>query len=189
MSWPHSEEIPIGDEVEKSFVNSFDEFGLHQCITEPTHIKGRTLDLLLTNSKNILSNVHVQSDRHLCTSDHYPLTFEIKTNVSYRTSNKRKILNFKKADWDALNRDLLSVPWIDLLDGREPELAWRDFKCIVNALTKKHIPTIRVKSNFTLPWFDSDCFEAYRDKQRAHKKFRLTKNNNDELKFKSKRRI
>ena len=46
---------------------------------------------------------------------------------------------------------------------------------LLSALTKKHIPTITVKSNFTLPWFDSDCFEAYRDKQRAHKKFRVTK--------------
>ena len=87
-----------------------------------------------------------------------------------------------------LNRDLLNISWISVLDGGEPELAWRHFKVIVKLLTTKHIPTITIKSNFSLPWFDSECFSAYRDKLRAHKQFRLTKNIADELKFKSKRR-
>ena len=180
--------MPIITGVEKLFVDSFDEFGLTQCITEPTHIKGRTLDLLLTNSKNSLSEVKVEPDNHICTSDHFPVTFDIKTNVVYNTSKKRKILNFKKADWSAINRDLLNISWISVLDGGEPELAWRHFKVIVKLLTTKHIPTITIKSNFSLPWFDSECFSAYRDKVRAHKQFRLTKNIADELKFKSKRR-
>ena len=188
VSWPDSEDSSSVDVVEKSFIDSFNEFGLHQCIIEPTHSKGRTLDLLLTNNKNALSNIQVIPDDHICTSDHFPLTFEIKTNVVHNASKKRKILNFKKANWDALNRDLLSIPWTDVLDGREPELAWRDFKCIVNALTKKHIPTITIRSDFTLPWFDSECFEAYRDKKRAHKQYRLSKNKDNEIKFKSKRR-
>ena len=151
VSWPLDEKIPITNGVEKLFVDSFDELGLNQCITEPTHIKGRTLDLLLTNSKNSLSEVKVEPDNHICTSGHFPVTFEIKTNVVHNTSKKRKILNFKKADWGAINRDLLNISWIDVLDGGEPELAWRHFKVIVKFLTKKHVPTITLKSNFSPP--------------------------------------
>ena len=29
-----------------------------------------------------------------------------------------------------------------------------------------------MKNSFTSPWFDSECYEAYRDKVRAHKKFK-----------------
>ena len=70
----------------------------------------------------------------------------------------------------------------------EPELAWSAFKNITSALTQKYIPTITIKSNFALPWFYSDCFDAYRDKHRAHKKFKETMNEINELKFKMKRR-
>ena len=40
-----------------------------------------------------------------------------------------------------------------------------------------------------MPWFDSDCYEAYRDKQRAHKKSKQDKTVKNELFFKSKRRF
>ena len=40
-----------------------------------------------------------------------------------------------------------------------------------------------------MPWFDSECYEAYRDKQRAHKKSKQNKNLQNELSFKSKRRF
>ena len=32
-----------------------------------------------------------------------------------------------------------------------------------------YILTITIKSSFSSPWFDSDCFEAYKNKERAHK--------------------
>ena len=128
------------------------------------------------------------SDDSICASDHFPLVFEVKTKVVHKKPPKRKIFNFKKANWHALNCDLLKIPWDDILDGMEPELAWSAFKNITSALTQKYIPTITIRSNFTLPWFDSECFDAYRDKQHAHKKFKKTKTDINDLKFKTKRR-
>ena len=40
-----------------------------------------------------------------------------------------------------------------------------------------------------MPWFDSDCYEAYRDKLRAHKNSKQNKNERNELIFKTKRRF
>ena len=48
--------------------------------------------------------------------------------MKYKIAPKRKILNFKKANWDALNSDLRRVRWNALLDCSEPEFAWSKFK-------------------------------------------------------------
>ena len=40
------------------------------------------------------------------------------------------------------------------------------------SLVDRYIPSISIKSDFTSPWFDAECFEAYRNKDRAHKKFK-----------------
>ena len=62
ISWPLSDESELSSGTEKLFADSFQELGLDQCITEPTHSKGRVLDLLFTNSKNITSDIKVISD-------------------------------------------------------------------------------------------------------------------------------
>ena len=77
---------------------------------------------------------------------------------------KRKILNFKKANWEALNNELSNIHWDAILDCMEPELAWIAFKHTLFSLVDRYIPSISIKSDFTSPWFDAECFEAYRNK-------------------------
>ena len=144
--------------------------------------------------KTFFSDIKVISDKDLCKSDHYLITLEIKTNVKHKKVPKRKILNFKKANWVALNYDLGNIRWNAILDCMEPKLAWLAFKHTLFSLTKRHIPSISVKSDFKSPWFDSDCFEAYRKKVRSHQKFKSKSNLGDntqdklqsEIKFKQK---
>ena len=45
--------------IEHLFVNEFLRLGLIQCITSPTHIKGNIIDILLTNSDNIVSDIAI----------------------------------------------------------------------------------------------------------------------------------
>ena len=125
ISWPRSEDMGNGNGTDKLFVDSFNGFGLDQCISGPTHNKGRTLDLMLTNSKNFVTEINVSPDCYLCKSDHYLLTFEVRSNVKRNKVPKRKILNFKKANWEALNNELGNINWDSILDCTEPELAWR----------------------------------------------------------------
>ena len=161
-----------GNGTDKLFVDSFNGLGLDQCISGPTHNKGRTLDLMLTNSKNFVTEINVSPDCYLCKSDHYLLTFEVRSNVKRNKVPKRKILNFKKANWEALNNELGNINWDSNLDCTEPELAWLAFKHTLFSLVDRYIPSISIKSDFTSPWFDAECFEAYRNKDRAHKKFK-----------------
>ena len=101
---------------------------MSQLITEPTHIKGKTLDILLTNSKDLISKTNVSNINSFCKSDHYLINFEVKTNLKHIKAPKRKIQNFKKANWGALNRDLNNIQWNTIIDCMEPELAWLNFK-------------------------------------------------------------
>ena len=79
----------------------------------------------------------------------------------------------------------------------EPEIAWLALKHTLFSHIDKYIPSISVKSDFTSPWFDSECFEAYREKGRAHKKFKENSRIEDntqniiqsDLKFKHKRQL
>ena len=54
-------------------------------------------------------------------------------------------------------------------------------------LVDKHIPKITIKNDFSAPWFDAECFEAYRNKERAHKKFKSDDSLANELKRNSSR--
>ena len=197
VSWPLSEVLGNSNSTEKLFTDSFDELGLDQCILGSTHNKGRTLDLLLTNSKKFITDNTVFPDKYLCKSDHYLITFEVKSNVKHKNVTKRKILNFKKANWEALNNNLSNIHWDTILDCMEPEIAWLALKHTLFSHIDKYIPSISVKSDFTSPWFDSECFEAYREKERAHKKFKENSRIEDntqniiqsDLKFKHKRQL
>ena len=53
---------------------------------------------------------------------------------------------------------------------------------------QRHIPVITVKSEFQPFWFDSECHRKCREKEKLHKKFKLSKNLSNGLKFASARK-
>ena len=188
IKWPYDEDTPITNPTEKLFVDSFFECGLSQCITQPTHIKGRTLDILLTNHSQLIDKLEVLDESSICKSDHLPITFNIKVKVTSKKPVKRKTLHFKRADWDALNSDLCGVDWNAMLDCIEPELAWCKFKSTLFHYVDKHIPTITISSAYRSPWSDSEVHDAYRDKKRAHEIHKSKNDLESGLKFSQARR-
>ena len=184
VTWPVDETHVISKHIEKIFVDSFNELGLTQCINAPTHNKGRTLDLLLTNGAQLIDKLNVAPDSSICKSDHYLVSFEIKANFRFKTQCKRSLLNFKRANWDALNHDIRQTNWNAMLESQEPEVAWSSFKSTLFQLIGRHIPTITIKGDFKSPWFDSEVYEAYRAKKRAHKAYKGDESNNELLGFK-----
>ena len=69
------------------------------------------------------------------------------------------------------------------MDSLEPDLAWHNFKQILNHFLEAHVPKITFKHNSQPPWFDSECYVKCREKERLHKKYKRTKAINDEIKF------
>ena len=89
------------------------------------------------------------------------------------------MFNYKKANWEGLNRDLNSVKWDYYLKCNEANLGWERFKNILSNLCHKHIPTITIKGDIKPPWFDNDTYKLCRKKERLRKKFKLTKSASD----------
>ena len=155
--------------IEQNFVDSFTDLGLAQCITSPTHCKGKTLDLLLTNSEASIADLVVGEQGSVCKSDHFPISFKINIKVSRNKPIKRICYNFKNVGWDRLNHELRHTNWDGLLNSTEPEIGWKKFKDKLFEIADKHIKKAHVKTDGQDPWFDSECFDAYRKKMRLHK--------------------
>ena len=94
-------------------------------IDRPTHEKGKVLDLLFSNVVGLVDDIVVLDKNEICSSDHFGITCNIKMKFRIKVV-KRKMYNYKKANWEALNRDLKSVRWDDHLRGCNAETGWRD---------------------------------------------------------------
>jgi hypothetical protein len=119
----------------------------------------------------------------VCRSDHFPITFNINARVGKKKPIKRQCYNFKRANWDGLNVDLCHTNWNAMLNCCEPETGWKRLKDRLFELANMHIPKTTVKSNNQPPWFDSECYDFCRKKNRLRAKFKLSKLDADGLKF------
>ena len=170
-SWLTEPTGQTNDGVEKLFLDLFGDLGLGQLVNQPTHQKGRILDLILTSMESVVGDISVAGQHAVCHSDHYAITFRIKAKVE-KVVNKRQTLNYKKANWEGLNKALNSIKWDILIGKDEAEVAWKKFKLVLSSLVEKYIPTIVVKDNNNPPWFDEETFKLHKKKDRLRKKFK-----------------
>ena len=150
------------------FIDLFNDLGLTQMINQPTHEKGKVLDLLLCNMIGVVENLVVLGKNEICSSDHFGITFKAKMKFRKKVI-KRKILNYKKADWIGLNNDLKSVRWDDHLNC-DAETGWFRFKKILFHHIHHRIPTITISDKDQPPWFDSDTYQLCLKKEKLRVK-------------------
>ena len=117
--------------LETKFLETFSDLNLTQLITKPTHELNRTIDLLLTNSPQIISAINIQEQYEICSSDHYGISFKFNLNFKRLTGQKRKMYNFKKANWEGLNNDLKHTNWDFYLKCCDSNSAWHKFKAFL----------------------------------------------------------
>ena len=79
--------------IEQNFIDTFDNLGLSQLIRQPTHKNGNILDILLTNSDQSINNINILDKDSTIRSDHFPITFDIVSNVKRKKPVKRKIFS------------------------------------------------------------------------------------------------
>ena len=174
--------------LQMKFVNLFNELGFTQFIEKSTHEEGRALDLLLCNVPQIISDIKILEQHTVCKSDHFGITFDILFNVKRLKSPKRRMFNFKKADWTNLNIDLKNIRWKDHLCFCDSHSAWIRFKSILLGLCDVHISKVTIQSQFQPPWFDSEMHKLCREKERLRQKASRSKDLDDIKKFKKSRK-
>ena len=185
INWSKPEDCK--DTVESSFHKLFGDLDLSQVIDKPTHIKGNTLDLVLTSSPINIKNISVGDQNSVCSSDHFAITFEIKAKVKRIHKSARYIYNFKNVNWEAINSEFSKVNWQSLLTSSSIETKWSQFKTKFFEIVDNNIPKVKVKASFQPPWFDSDVYVKCREKNRFHAKYKETKDMSWYLKFSNSR--
>ena len=98
---------------------------------------------------------------------------------------KRTMYNYNRADWISMISELRAIDWESQIDRLEPDLAWNNFKNILFEILDKHVPKFTVKTEFRSPWFDSECFQKCKEKEKSHKKFKSNITVSNEFKFRT----
>ena len=139
----------------------------------------------MTNKPEVLSEIRILDRDEILKSDHFAICLNLDFKIKRLKCNKRKIYNFKKANWDSLNYELKRVTWNSHIQACDPTTAWLKFKSILLSLCDKHIPKVTIRPNSSPPWFDSEVYKLCTNKEKFRKLYKQTNDPSHYKKFKS----
>ena len=152
------------------------DHSLSQLVTEPTR-QGNILDLLFTNNADHVHDVEVVDG--LPGGDHDAVHFVYEVGNPVLSRAKRKVYNFKKANFDHF-RDLLAmIPWDCCLSGNSIEDLWSSFKDLLFSAADQCIPKVTLRPRKSKHWLSKTTLYMIRKKKRAFKLAKRTKKDND----------
>ena len=122
---------------------------IEQVIEFPTHIKGNTLDLCLTNRpQNILN---ITSLGNLGNSDHALIQIDFLFSAKFIQTDEM-VLDWRRGDINGLKNFLDTQDWEAKLGNKTTDEAWSEFTTTVNQGTSKFIPLIKRRQPGNPPW-------------------------------------
>lgn len=150
----YSYSLPNSAEAEH-FIRICSDFGLTQLVNFPTRVTDTTssiLDLILTSEPDIVSSVSNVPG----ISDHDIIQANILLPFSRMRKQLKTIRDYRKADFDSINKDLGTFldEFLPNYPERSVQSNWDLFKAKVSELTVKHIPIKQVLSNTRAPWYN-----------------------------------
>ena len=138
--------------------------GCDQLVIGPTHARGGTLDLLMTD---VPDQVLVAVVAPLGGSDHSSLSIAIlMAQAIPNLYVSRRVLLKQKVNWSAVCYAIGVMPWRSIWSADNPV---ERLNVHLTQLVERFVPTkvIRVRNKDKL-WFDDDCRLAFDIKQGAH---------------------
>ena len=143
-----------GSYLQNPSVILFFQNNLSQLVHSPTHLKGNILDLILTNSDELLSNVEVIPPHHSLSSDHYIISFQLSLLKSVTPRQKpRYVFDFPKANLTGLCNFLLDFDFSPCLASVNIEYVWSAIKQAIYTGMDLFIPKVRIRSHQYPIWF------------------------------------
>ena len=153
----------------RNLLAAADEAMMEQMVDFPTHIRGNTLDLILTNIPERISDV--EDIGRLGHSDHVMLMAKVEVSSKSATQGKEQ-LDWARADWDSMRDRVAEVDWGRELEGVETEEAWSIFKEKIHQAVRDTVP-VRKRRNPNRPaWLTQNVLRAIRRKKRLWRRAR-----------------
>jgi len=160
------------------FNNILHSFGMMQHVKEPTHVRGHTLDVVITrDTVDTVFNV-VVTDPGLSVSsgniskDHYAVIFNARAS---KPAPVRKTVTFRKLreiNIEKFKQDITESE-IQFENIHDPETLVQTYDTKLSALVDKHAP-LRTKSitlRPTCPWYTDELHEAKHIKRNLERKW------------------
>ena len=140
---------------------------MEQLVDFPTHTRGNILDVILTNIPERF--YEVREEGRLGRSDHCMVSTKI--NIARKEPVKESTrLNWARADWPAMERDLAMVSWQRRLLNQGAEEAWRILKEETNKVVEKYVPKYRLRNKEKPAWLNREILREIRRKKKMWQK-------------------
>ena len=160
------------DTVARNFLAVTSSFGLQQHVAFPTHIKGHTLDLVLSSPETgLVRESHVSAS--IGGSDHFSVLTTVrahKPSLPLKTINYRPL---KRLNIEEFTKDLIDSPFVSLPSDDLDSLL-RQYDASVLSVLDKHAPICR--RTFILrpynPWYSNTIAAQRRQCRQAERKWR-----------------
>ena len=167
----------LSDPDAKKFLDCINSFGLQQLVTEPTHIKGHTLDLLFTNQpdpeKNWVTDVLIHPDMP---SDHFGISCIIGQDKPAKRTKTIKSRKLKGIVIDDLRLDIESSSLV-CTPADNLENMCSQYEEVLTQLLDKHAPikSRTVTDRTYAPWYDVALRGLKQKVRQAERRWRKSK--------------
>ena len=166
----------------RKFEDLLDMFDLKQQVTGPTHIKGHTIDVVISPNKTAyVSDLNI---RKLDLSHHFLVEFGVNVSASL---NITKTISYRP--WRKMDNTLFSQEIKEALSSCPETISMAEkitmYNNVLEEKANKFAPllTIEIKVKPNAPWFDSEYEELRRKRRKAEKRYRKSKSEQDKKEF------
>ena len=144
-----------------------------QYVKEPTR-GNNILDLVICNEPELIGEIEVIDS--LSSSDHQMITWKAYFGDG-RKEFERKRLDYRRADFEGMRKELRETDWEVLLEGNVNE-SWVKFRNLLHELERRYIP---VKKDMTgvagrgrkrSPWITRKAMRAVENKRKVFAKYK-----------------
>lgn len=164
------------------------ESALNQHVNEPTR-GDNILDIILSTNQMLVDNVNVGPD--FSTSDHRIVSFTVNLDI-FKSPSIEEIYLYKKGNFEKLRKILADTDWNFLSNETDIDRSWSKFSDTLNNAIKSCIPVGKrrsASSNINKPkWWNKRIEMKLSQKNRAYRKYKITKSNTDKREYEILRR-
>ena len=167
----------------KKLLSQLDSLGFEQLVPrQPTHVRGGTLDLILSQKERVEKITSVEIFPEGTTSDHYLVLAELLINTSSGDYASREQVemyrNFKGIDIEMFRCALRTVDWTEILNADCPESALEVYISVIEDFVDRTVPLKRrrKRGKKEKPWRDNpEVLKVLRERRRAERAWEQNK--------------
>ena len=143
--------------------------GMEQLVEGPTHAKGNTLDLVLTNAASRV--LGIEDEGRLGSSDHIMISISIEADGIVKTEDRPR-LNWRRADYSAIKEELAAVDWYSEMGDLSAEDSWSFFRSRLEETTARNVPYSKGRNAAKKKWMDKSILSLLRKKKGLWKRYK-----------------